>query len=190
MERSHFAKPRSFCEEQACRMEKLDDRIKSQVLLHKQDALRLGKDLVLVLFSHGAECTYLSRYFPSIAPEFRTWLDVQQLAKANTFRSQPPALKTCLTLCGYHWMDLSCGTSRVTGEDHEGKERHANAHNADINACMTIALLERILDPQHRERLAQKQAMQAIVHSSETPPPENPLPLLLSPQTYNGFQNV
>ncbi|KAK8039511.1 hypothetical protein PG993_007922 [Apiospora rasikravindrae] len=166
-----FRKTADFCKEQECSSEELDDRMESLVRLSKQDASIRGKDLVLVLFSHGAEWTYLSRHFPSIAQYFTSWMDVQQLAKANTFRSHPPHLNTCLNLYGYHWMDLSGGASRVTGEDHEGQKRHANADNAGQDACYTLALLDGLLDPDFRQRLAKRQAMQAIVHSSETPPP-------------------
>ncbi|KAK8133619.1 hypothetical protein PG984_005631 [Apiospora sp. TS-2023a] len=165
-----FRKTTEFWEEQDCGIGELDHRMNSLVRHYKEDASSRGKDLVLVTFAHGAEWRYLTIYFPKIAQYFTSWLDVRQLAKANTHRSNTPPLKTCLTCYGYHWMDITCGSSIVSGEDYEGQERNANADNAGNDACMTLALLECLQDPEFRQRLMKRQAIEAIVHLSETPP--------------------
>ncbi|KAK8077114.1 hypothetical protein PG996_003284 [Apiospora saccharicola] len=165
-----FRKTSEFWEEQDCGIGELDDRMSMLVRLYKEDASSRGRDLVLVTFAHGAEWRYLTIYFPTIAQYFTSWLDVRQLAKADTFRSNTPPLKTCLTSYGYHWMDITCGSSIVSGEDYEGDERNTNADNAGNDACMTLALLECLQDPEFRQRLINRQTIEAIVHLSEKPP--------------------
>lgn len=71
---------------------------------------------------------------------------------------------------GYHWTDITCGSSTVSGEDYEGHVRNANADNAGNDACMTLVLLECLRDPEYRERLMKSQAIEAIVRLSEKPP--------------------